>query len=213
MFVRRSLIALAVAFTFVACEDTTGPVNDHGAVPGPQLSRMPSPAMHIVRQSPSAPPLEAYRVSFWAFVGQASTVRVRYLAAAGESLGHPFLRFEIPKQGLETSADGRRLKRGDSVHITLSIDPGSFDVHFKPSGVSFSKIWPAALTLWYGNADPDLDGDGEVDATDQTLAQHLAVWSQTRKTQPWLKLASNNNANRKFVAARLYHFSEYAVCW
>src|SRR5437762_2210685 len=140
MFVRRSLIALAVAFTFVACEDTTGPVNDHGAVPGPQLSRMPSPAMHIVRQSPSAPPLEAYRVSF-------------------------------------------------------------------------SKIWPAALTLWYGNADPDLDGDGEVDATDQTLAQHLAVWSQTRKTQPWLKLASNNNANRKFVAARLYHFSEYAVCW
>ena len=34
MFVRRSLIALAVAFTFVACEDTTGPVNDR-AVPGP----------------------------------------------------------------------------------------------------------------------------------------------------------------------------------
>src|SRR5207249_12156712 len=88
MFVRRSLIALAVACTFVACEDTTGPVNDHGAMPGPQLSRMPSPAMHIVRQSPSAPPLEAYRESFWASVGQAATVRVGCLSEAVEALGH-----------------------------------------------------------------------------------------------------------------------------
>ena len=212
MFVRRSLIAFAVAFTYVACRDTAGPVTEP-VVPGAQLSRMPAPAIRIVQQSPSAPPLEDYRVSFWAFVGKASTVRVRYQAAAGESLGHPFLRFEIPKQGLETNADGTRLKRGDSVRITLTIDPVSFDVHFKPSGVTFSRIWPAVLTIWYGNANPDLDGDGAVDAVDRKLAQQLAVWTQTRKTQPWLKLASKNNTSREFVAAPLYHFSEYAVCW
>jgi hypothetical protein len=212
MFVRRSLIALALALTYVACRDTAGPVTEP-VMPGPQLSRIPAPASRIIQQSPSAPPLEAYRVSFWAVVGKASTVRVRYLAGAGESLGHPFLRFEIPKQGLETSADGTRLKRGDSVHITLTIDPVSFSVHFKPSGVSFSRSWPAALTLWYGNANPDLNADHVEDETDQTLAQQLAVWTQTRKKEPWLKLASKNNTRRQFVAAPLYHFSEYAVCW
>src|SRR5207237_1150477 len=82
------------------------------------------------------------------------------------SLGGSFLRFEIPKQGLETDAGGTRLKRGDSVHITLTIDPVSFEVHFKPSGVTFSRTWPAALTIWYGNANPDLDGDGAVDGVD-----------------------------------------------
>jgi len=86
-------------------------------------------------------------------------------------------------------------------------------VHFKPSGVTFSRTWPAALTIWYGNANPDLDGDGAVDGVDRKLAQQLAVWTQTRKTQPWLKLASRNNTSRSMVAAPLYHFSEYAVCW
>ena len=212
MFVRRSWTALAVMLVFVACEDTTGPVNDR-AVPGPQLSWSAAAQTRILQQSASAPPLEAYSVSFWAFVGKTSTVRVRYQPAAPESQGDPFLRFEIPKQGLATSADGTRLRRGDSVYITLTIDAVSLDVHFEPSGVSFSKIWPAALTIWYGNANPDLNGDGLVDGTDQTLAERLAVWSQTRKTQRWHKLASKNNTRRKFVSARLYHFSEYAVCW
>ena len=79
--------------------------------------------------------------------------------------------------------------------------------------VSFSKVWPAALTIWYGNANPDVNGDGVVDATDQTLTRQLAVWSQSRKTQRWHKLASRNNTRRQFVGAPLYHFSEYAVCW
>ena len=59
----------------------------------------------------------------------------------------------------------------------------------------------------------DLDGDGAVDAADRKLVQQLGVWTQTRKTQPWLKLTSRNNTSRQFVAAPLYHFSEYAVCW
>ena len=212
MFVRRSFVALAVALAFVECRDMAGPVTER-VVPGPQFSRMPAAGIRMLQQSPSAPPLEAYRVSFWAFVGKASTIRVRYQAAAGASLGGSFLRFEIPKQGLETDAGGTRLKRGDSVHITLTIDPVSFEVHFKPSGVTFSRTWPAALTIWYGNANPDLDGDGAVDGVDRKLAQQLAVWTQTRKTQPWLKLASRNNTSRSMVAAPLYHFSEYAVCW
>ena len=212
MCVRRSLVAFAVAFAVVECRDAVGPVTEQ-VVPGPQFSRMPAAGSRILQQSPSAPPLEAYRVSFWAFVGKASTVRVRYQAAVGASLGDPFLRFEVPKHALATRADGTRLQRGDSVYITVTIDAVSLDVHFEPSGVSFSKVWPAALTIWYGNANPDVNGDGVVDATDQTLTRQLAVWSQSRKTQRWHKLASRNNTRREFVAAPLYHFSEYAVCW
>ena len=212
MLVRRSWTALAVVLAFVACEDTAGPVNDR-AVPGPQLRWSAAAQTRILRQSPSVPPLEAYSVSFWAFVGKASAVQVRYQPAGGQALGDPFLRFEVPKHALATRADGTRLQRGDSVYITVTIDAVSLDVHFEPSGVSFSKVWPAALTIWYGNANPDVNGDGVVDATDQTLTRQLAVWSQSRKTQRWHKLASKNNARREFVAAPLYHFSEYAVCW
>src|SRR2546430_7125272 len=138
---------------------------------------MPAAGIRMLQQSPSAPPLEAYRVSFWAFVGKASTIRVRYQAAAGASLGGSFLRFEIPRQGLETDAGGTRLKRGDSVDITLTIAPVSFGVHFKPSGVTFFRTWPAALTIWYGDAKPDLDGDGAVDGVDREAGPAAAVWA------------------------------------
>src|SRR5256886_13277720 len=99
---------------------------------------MPAAGIRMLQQSPSAPPLEAYRVSFWAFVGKASTIRVRYQAAAGASLGGSFLRFDIPRQGLETDAGGARFERGASGHLPPTLGPGHFQAHFKPSGGSFS---------------------------------------------------------------------------
>lgn len=211
MLVRTSWITLAAALVLVGCEDTTGPVNDRAV--SPQFDRSAAPELRTLRQSPDAPPLETYRVSFWAFVRKASTVQVSYQPAARKSKGDPFLRFEIPKHGLQTRADGTRLQERDSVYITLTIDPVTFDVHFEPSGVRFSLAEPARLTLWYRHADPDLNDDGVVDATDQALAWGVAVWSQTKQTKPWHKMASKNDTNRKVVTARLHHFSEYAVCW
>ncbi len=209
---------LAILLTLAGCRDVAAPLNEN--VAGPQLSMTgevvgqatSSRQIHILQQASTAPPLETYQVSFWAYVGKASTVTVNYQPAAGQSVGQPFLRFDIPKKGLVAGADGAPLHRGDSVSVTLTIDPVSFSVHFQPSGVLFSTRFPANLAIWYENANPDLNGDGVVDATDQMLRQQLALWYHAAKTH-WIKLSSNNDTTLPSVSTALYHFSEYAVSW
>jgi hypothetical protein len=95
----------------------------------------------------------------------------------------------------------------------LTVDPETFSVTFEPSGVVFSKRHPATLAIWYGNANPDLNGDGVVDATDQALAEQLALWVRHAEPAPWLKLLSATEAGQQWVWTALYHFSEYAVSW
>ena len=110
-------------------------------------------------------------------------------------------------------ANGVPLDRGDSVRITLTIDSVSFQVDFRPSGVLFSKSSPAQLAIWYQDANPDLNGDGRVDGTDQALEQQLAIWTQSNKTDAWKQLSSGNDTTQQLVTAALYHFSLYAVSY
>jgi len=206
---RQSLFSILVVL--VACRDVAAPPNAP-AVADLQVS-WPSPAaMHLLRQAAAAPALETYQVSFWACDGEASTVTVNYQPVAGESVGQPFLRFDIPKNGLVTGPGGVRLKRGDSLLVTLTIDPVTFAVDFQPSGVWFSNGLPAQLTIWYENADPDLNGDGVVDATDQMLQQQIALWGRAEHV-PWVRLLSDNDPTLPSVSTVLHHFSEYAVSW
>ncbi len=97
--------------------------------------------------------------------------------------------------------------------ITLTVDTVLFNVDFQPSGVLFSKSSPAQLAIWYQDANPDLDGDGDVDAIDEMLKQELAIWYKGSKTDPWRQLWSKNDATQELVTAALYHFSQYAVAW
>jgi hypothetical protein len=85
-------------------------------------------------------------------------------------------------------------------------------VDFQPSGVRFSKSSPAQLAIWYQDANPDLNGDGVVNATDAALTQQLAIWSQST-TDAWKQLSSKNDTTQQYVASKIYHFSEYAVSW
>lgn len=213
----RLWLPLAILLTLAGCQDVAAPLNEQN-VADPRLgitsAAVSQPAsftrVHMLQQAPTAPPLETDRVSFWAYVGKASTVTVNYQPAAGQSLGEPFLRFDIPKHGLVAGAGGVPLNRGDSVAVTLTIDSVSFSVHFQPSGVLFSTKFPANLTIWYENANPDLNGDGVVDRKDQHLEQLLAIWYNAH---PWSQLSSKNNTTQLSVSAALYHFSEYALCW
>ncbi len=166
-----------------------------------------------MRQSPAAPPLQAYQVSFVAANGKESKVTVNYQPVAGQKVGDPFLSFYIPKTGLVAGAGGVPLSKGDSLVITITIDPVNFAVDFQPSGVLFSSFAPATLTLWYENANPDLNGDGVVDSTDQALRQQLTLYYQLAGTNTWTKQASKNDPTMPSVTSALYHFSEYAVSW
>lgn len=207
----RSLVSLAIALALAGCRDAAAP--QLGMMGELASEPTPSPQVHIVQQAAIAPPLETYHVSFWAYKGTASTVTVNYQPATGQAVGRPFLRFDIPKNGLLGGAGAVPLDGGDSVLVTLTIDTVRFSVDFQPSGVRFSIGSPANLTVWYQHANPDLNGDGVVDATDQTLAQQLALWYRSAKTYPWFKLSSSNDPTLPAVSTAVYHFSEYAISW
>jgi hypothetical protein len=222
MSVRHPLIplaplgaALALAWLAAGCADATGP---RPAAMQPPVAQFTSESgsltdLHILQQAPTAPPLETYQVSFWARHDKESTVAVNYLPAAGQSVGQPFLRFRIPKFGLKYGPDGRRLWGSDSVLITLTIDSLQLSVDFQPSGVVFSDVFSAGLVMWYVNANPDLNGDGVVNSTDQMLEQQLALSEEPTKVSGWFKTATRNDTTQKFVATDVYHFSQYAVAW
>jgi hypothetical protein len=209
----RLRLSVAILLVFAGCRDASAPFDEPNVLGDVVSSPTSSEGVHILRQSPTAPPLETYQVSFWARKDRASTVIVNYEPAAGQSAGLPFLRFDIPRDGLKAGPNTPRLGRRDSVFITLTIDPQSFSVEFEPSGVVFSKKHPATLAIWYGNANPDLDGDGVVDATDQTLAAQLAIWGRHARRAPWRRTSSHTETGRQSVWTALRHFSEYAVSW
>ena len=214
---RRWLFAMLVVLA--GCRDIAAP-------PSPPVSARPQldwtgdaasqvsspPEVHILRQAPGAPLLETYQTSFWAYDGEASGVTVNYQPAPGQLVGQPFLRFDIPKNALAAGAGGERTSRGDSVLVTVIIDLVTFTVDFQPSGVLFSNGIPARLTIWYENADPDLNGDGVVDSVDQMLQQQIALWYHDGAMH-WVPLASANDPTVPSVSTVLYHFSEYAPSW
>jgi hypothetical protein len=215
MSVRHALIPLALALFAAGCADATGPLPAAIQAPLAQIQSEPSSFgdVHILQQAPTAPPLETYQVSFWARHDKESTVAVNYRPVAGQSVGQPFLRFHIPKWGLKSGPDGRRLWGADSVFITMTIDSLNLSVDFQPSGVVFSDVFSAGLVVWYVNANPDLNGDGVVDSTDQMLEQQLALSEEPTKLNGWLKVATRNDTTQEYVATNVYHFSQYAVCW
>ncbi len=210
MFARRALIPLAFTLLAAGCSDQLGP---NAPAPGLLAQRQGSSTLPILQQAATAPALETYQVAFMAYVGQSSLVTVRYRPAAGQTVGAPFLRFEIPKNGLVAGASGVPLRRGDSVAITLTIDPNSFLVDFQPSGVIFSTSAPARLALWYGNANLDLNGNGVLDGNDRALEDQLAIWYQLAPSASWFKQLSRNDPTQMIVGSELYHFSHYAVSW
>ena len=201
----------AVILVLAGCQDATGPVDPSHAPAYDYNAWSAGVEPNYLRQAPTAPALETYEVSFWAHFGQASTVTVNYLPTGGESVGQPFLRFEIPRNGLTTDANGKRLRRGDSVLVTLTIDPDEFEVDFQPSGLRFARGGPARLTFWYQNADPDLNGDGVVDAIDAACSEQIALWGTVGAR--WVKLPTDVDRTLPSVSAVLPHFSEYAVSW
>ncbi len=211
MSARRFPILFALALLAGGCGDGLGPRPT--AVQPPLAMTVATKTVSMLRQGKTAPPLATYQVSVWAYVGRASAVSVRYLPAKGQTVGDTFLRFNIPKGGLVAGANGAPLKSGDSILVTLSIDPTSFMVDFQPSGVLFSKTSPATLGFWYGRANPDLNGDGVVNATDQALIQQLAIWYQGGKTTGWSQQPSINDPTKQLVGTAVYHFSQYAVAW
>ena len=210
MSVRRFVHSLAAVLLVAACADQTGPTS--AAVGSPSFETVaPDTLSHTLHQAATAPALETYQLTFWARRDKASDVRVDYLPAAGQKDGDRFLQFKIPDGSLVARPGGYPLHKRASVEITLTIDPVLLTVDFEPSGLIFSQGKPAKLTIWYGHADPDLNGDGVVDGTDWQLAEQIAIWLEGKRKVH--RVRSENDWAHQVVTGKLHHFSQFAVSW
>lgn len=210
MSLRRLAYTFAAALLVVACSDQTGPTS--AGVGASRLQTVASDTLsRILHQAATAPALETYQVTFWAQRDKATGVRVDYLPEPTHKDGDRFLQFKVPEHSLVARPGGEPFHKGDSVEITLTIDPVLLTVDFEPSGLIFSQGRPATLTVWYGHADPDLNADGVVDGTDWQLAEQIAIWHEGKHRVR--RVRSANDWAHQVVTGKLHHFSQYAVSW
>lgn len=163
----------------------------------------------VINAAPwTGPPLDQFQVSFWAVRGQPSSVLINYVGSVAAP--QPFLRLDVTDP---TFVPGRgNLAVGDSVLLTVTVDPVHVLVQLEPSGVQFGQ--PSALSIWYGGAGGDLNGDGVADSTDAGIEGGLLkVFYQEDVADPWTGISSVQSATDRTFTAQLQHFSRYAVAW
>jgi len=221
MFVRRSLLILALAFMVARCADQPTALNTVRASQTPlflQWAGQVAPQFSATssqhrggngRGDKRSPPisLDRYQTTFWAVRGETRSIQINYQSSIDDST-HPFLRLTTfdPQfaPGVGTIA------MGDSVLITVTVDTTMIGVKFEPSGLQFGDR--SELRIWYGGAGGDMNGDAVVDSTDAAIEQQLlGLWYREGDSDAWTNLsASQNIADQSFKYA-LPHFCEYAI--
>jgi hypothetical protein len=226
MPVRRVLIPLALALLAAGCSD--------GRLPT-AVQQPPTAAPHFLRwadplalrfsavgavSSPAAGgvlgaslsdgiSLDRYTAAFWAVRGEERSVQINYLGSTGDT-SFPFLQLSITDP-IHVPGLGD-LAPGDSVLITVTIDPDNIKVSLEPTGLLFGD--PAQLRISYGGADGDLNGDGVVDESDAEIeTQLLGLWYREGAESAWTRVPASQVLSDKAFISALLHFSEYAVCW
>ena len=226
MSVRRSLIPLALALLAARCTNGPHPTAvEQPAAPTPHFLRWAGgaapqfsatgalaglPGGGALRASLSAGlQLDRYTASFWAVRGEPRSLQINYLSAAGDT-SSAFLRLTTTDPAYVPGLGD--LAPGDSVLITVTIDPENVKVSLEPTGLQFGE--PGQLQISYGGADGDLNGDGVVDSTDAYIeSQLLALWYREGADSVWEPIpAVQQLADKSFVSA-LPHFCEYAISW
>jgi hypothetical protein len=219
--VRRSLMVAALAIAVARCADQPTAVQPAGPqfldwadpdlqfsaiVSDPSVSDPSDPGIGAVYLGPPVN-LEQKHVRFWAVRGQSRSVQINYKGSHDEA-PHPFL--------LLTTTDPRfvpgigELAVGDSVRITVKVDPKKLTVQLEPTGLQFGA--PAKLTLWYDGAGDDLNDDGVSDAADSTIeATDLGLFYREDRQDPWTQLAASQSLQEKSFTYDIPHFSFYAV--
>jgi len=176
-------LALTLAVGALACDN-----EPLGPLPGDTKTE---DQLTFVRFDPafiSQIPLQA---SFWAFRGRSARLIIRSNPSGPGPSGEKFLELELDDETLLRRPDGTLFAEGDSVLISVAVDPGGrFLFEFSPSGLQFNPVEPAELRIRYVLAQEDLNGDGTVDNRDLDFERLLAVWKRERSSDPWVRLLS-----------------------
>jgi hypothetical protein len=189
---------------FVRWAGSSPPQFTSPAVPSGPMSNRP-----LLAASLSGLSLAQYSVAFWAVRGEQRSVQINYLSATGDSSA-PFLRLTTTDPAYVPGVGD--LAPGDSVLITVSVDPINIKVSLEPTGLLFGE--PGQLQVSYGGADGDLNGDGVVDGVDAYIeSQLLGLWYREGQDSTWTRIPASRSLLDQSFTSELPHFSEYAVSW
>jgi len=213
MFVRRSLLVLALALSVARCADQPTAVK---APAGPQFLKWTGTPQFTsqtrARRSGAmalVPPLslEQYTVSFWAVRGESRSIRINYSSTIDNG-NHPFL--ELTTTDPVFAPEIGEIAMGDSVLITITVDTSKIGVKFEPTGLQFGTA--SQLKIYYGGASGDLNGDGVANAEDASIEQQLlGLWYREYSDEEWTPVSASQSAEEKSFSYALPHFCEYAV--
>ncbi len=226
MFVRRSLVVLALTLAVVRCTDQPTALQQSAPVPLQQSAQglqfvqwAPSVAPQFTAISPQSnqhgrpgfrtPPLslDTYSVSFWAVRGESRSVRINYSSAI-DTLTHPFMQLTVTDP---TFAPGQGdIAVGDSVLVTVNIDTTKIGLTLEPTGLQFGAR--AQLQIWYGGALGDLNGDGVVDSVDAVIeSQVLGLAYRETSNDAWARVPATQSLDDQSFTSALPHFCEFAI--
>ena len=213
MFVRRSLLVLALALSVARCAEQPTAVTSPA---GPQFLKWTgTPQFNSqtrARRSGAmamTPPLslEQYTVSFWAVRGESRSIRINYSSTIDND-SHPFL--ELTASDPVFAPEIGEIAMGDSVLITVSVDTSKIGVKFEPTGLQFGTA--SQLKIYYGGASGDLNGDGVANEADAQLEQQmLGLWYREYNNDDWSQVPASQSTGEKSFTYALPHFCEYAV--
>jgi hypothetical protein len=187
------VVGLLIVFSAVACDDNTTESDPPDIVDESQLDFVP--------RKVTAPPVETMDTSFWAVRGQYRELEIRYQGQGGTGTGKKFLEFEIDEETLLRRPDGTLFADGDSIEITVSIDPELFVVTFGPSGLQFNPSEPAQLEFDYDEAE------------DEFLSVESAIdfWKQENPGDDWERQASLQLEELDEIEVVIFSFTRYGL--
>jgi len=197
-----SLLIAALAGAIGSCSDSTGPDDSR-----------PENDLNVVHVAPSSTPLFNASDSFYAKRGEDRELRIYFQDAVGGQ-GEEYLRLRVDAASLLALPDGTPVLPGDSVLIHVRVvDPTQMLFELEPSGLMFNPALPARLKIHYDHAGGDINDDGVVNSTDDSLEGKLAIWRQEHPGDPFVRLASVLTLDLDEAETELTGFSRYALAY
>jgi hypothetical protein len=96
--------------------------------------------------------------------------------------------------------------------VTL-VDAERLIVDCQPAGLRFSADHPATLKMSFGEADPDVNGDGAITAADTTIERTFRIWRRESLSDPWVAQSSLVELGLDEVRSKVFGFSGYAIAY
>lgn len=170
--------------------------------------------LNVVLQAPTAPALTTTIRTLWVKKGVDRELRLYYRSLTGGADSTEYLRLVFDRRSLDRRPDGSAIADGDSVLVTVTVpDPTKFEVDLQPTGLKFTPGREVDLRWMLGHSDDDLNDDGVVNSTDDTIYTQLAIWRQENVGLPWVRLASQLEVEIDEIHVELTGFSNYVVAY